>query len=998
MTSGRRRFLLITSLLVGALVLPVVVLPPLAWWVRGNEIHADEMRMESQYLAEELAGLIGTHPDTWRIERRHLHDLVGVDRFPVAGDSPERRLAFDAQGKLVFAAGESGLDPPIIAARNPVRGHPGVAAFVEVQRSLRPLLVETLAIGLAGLTAGGLLMLVLWRWVLRGLRRAWTEMEVEKGRVQVTLSSIVDALFTVDREGRITFLNVTAESLSGWPSEEAIGRHLDEVVRPQANSAEPGSGVPVWLDLHAEGYQSGEIVNRIGARYKVDWVVTPVTGEGHEGYVVVIRNVTAERLAEEALRQSEARLNEAQRIAHLGSWEWHLSSGSLHWSDEVFRIFGFDRQQQAPSYFRFLMAVHREDRKAIHAVFTRALAGQQDSYLEFRILRPDGSLRHIEGRGSLLRDLQGRPLRMFGTLLDVTERRQIEQALRRSAERLAIMHRVDEAILAAHSAEEIADAALSHLQRLVPFMRASVYVQDDERHVRVLAAQGLKHIPARVGERLPLDDTFRYLRLALQEGEAILQPVSVADDNATLGALAAEGVRYVFIVPLRWQKKLIGSLNFAIGDEAAVEGEARVAILEIAEALAVALRQAMLNAEVASYAERLERTVAERTAELMRAARSKDEFLAAMSHELRTPLTAVLGLAEVLREQLYGPLTDKQEGYIRQIEDSGRHLLELINDILDLAKIEAGKLEIEIDTVATARLVEGSLNLVRPAAAKKGIRLDQRLDETVAQLQVDGRRIKQALVNLLANAVKFTPEGGRVSLEVRGDAALREARLSVHDSGIGIAASDQARLFQPFVQIDSTLSRQYGGTGLGLALVKRMAELHGGRVEVESQPGQGSVFSLVLPWSAAAAATSVSPPEPGEHAPAEGLPLPPQGLRVLVVDDNEANRTLVGEYLASHACKVMAAGSGSEALALLAQDPLPDQVLLDVRMPGIDGIEILARIRAQPRTRDLRVVALTAQAMPGDRARLIGQGFDDYLAKPFSLRALLQVLCPEVHG
>jgi len=408
---------------------------------------------------------------------------------------------------------------------------------------------------------------------------------------------------------------------------------------------------------------------------------------------------------------------------------------------------------------------------------------------------------------------------------------------------------------------------------------------------------------------------------------------------------------------------------------------------------------------------------------LIEASRAKDEFLAAMSHELRTPLTAILGLTELLREQHQGPLNPKQNRSVRQIEDSGRHLLELINDILDVAKIESGKLTLQEGEIRVSTVVESSLAMVREAARAKNLRLSLAEDGRVARLRGDARRIKQALVNLLSNAVKFTPEGGQIGLEVMGDDVVKQARFTVWDTGIGISAEDQARLFHPFSQLDSRLGREYTGTGLGLVLVKSMIELHRGQVLVHSEPGKGSRFSFTLPWDpdekwvTTHSAQEDTPAAKRKALPSETLPAsqppepqaeqpaghsaqhtltvsdsPPPGHRILLVDDNEVNREMAREFLEIGGHTVRTAEDGQQALAMLQADPLPEMVLLDIQMPVMDGPTTLAALRVDPRTAHLPVVALTALAMSGDKDRLMQQGFNAYLAKPYQIDALLQVV------
>ncbi len=252
--------------------------------------------------------------------------------------------------------------------------------------------------------------------------------------------------------------------------------------------------------------------------------------------------------------------------------------------------------------------------------------------------------------------------------------------------------------------------------------------------------------------------------------------------------------------------------------------------------------------------DRLEKEVAERTAalqaaneELVRSARHKDEFLATMSHELRTPLTAVLGLSEALQFGAYGPLMEKQAASVARIESSGRHLLALINDILDISTIEAGKLTLDKQPVAVAQICRSALDMIHPMAEAKNIDLSFICSDDAVVFPADMRRLRQVLLNLLSNAVKFTPEGGRVGLEVRSMTDTPAIHMCVWDTGIGIAETDRDRIFQPFVQLDGRLARQYEGTGLGLALASRLTELHGGHIEVESNPTQGSRFTVVLP-------------------------------------------------------------------------------------------------------------------------------------------------------
>lgn len=396
----------------------------------------------------------------------------------------------------------------------------------------------------------------------------------------------------------------------------------------------------------------------------------------------------------------------------------------------------------------------------------------------------------------------------------------------------------------------------------------------------------------------------------------------------------------------------------------------------------------------------LTRRVEERTAELSktnaelaRASRQKDEFLAGMSHELRTPLTAILGMSEALQEQVYGSLHERQLKPLQNIEQSGRHLLSLINDILDLSKIESGMVELQVEAVSVQAICDAALRFTRGSAHKKRLATEVVNNAPVKTFQTDERRLKQILVNLLSNAVKFTPERGRIGLEVDGDPERGVISFSVWDTGEGIAAEDLGRLFKPFVQLDGRLSRRHSGTGLGLALVRRLTELCGGGVSVESEVDGGSRFTVTLPLQASPDQQPSG--ELNEEGRAGGGRLTggqstsdsDLGL-VLIAEDNEANIGMFSQCLQAAGFRVVAARNGREAVEI-ATERRPDIILMDIQMPEVDGLEAIRRIRSDPELRGIPLVALTALAMPGDRERCLTAGADEYLSKPVGLKELV---------
>ncbi|HUD71152.1 MAG TPA: ATP-binding protein [Dongiaceae bacterium] len=388
--------------------------------------------------------------------------------------------------------------------------------------------------------------------------------------------------------------------------------------------------------------------------------------------------------------------------------------------------------------------------------------------------------------------------------------------------------------------------------------------------------------------------------------------------------------------------------------------------------------------------------------ELQRANSLKSEFLANMSHELRTPLNAIIGFSELLLDPGFGSLNDDQRGYAGDIHSSGRHLLALINDILDLSKIEAGKMRLTREVFEIGAVVEEAMALLRVEAARKGLDLLSRVPEPWTALDADRSKVKQILSNLLSNAVKFTPQGGRVTLSaLRAGSMLH---LEVEDTGIGIRAEDHRRIFEAFTQVDGSLARQYQGTGLGLTLVKRFAEMHGGGVALDSEPGRGSRFTVIIPGvQEATAEDPVSPmipepalrPHPLSRPPAPSAAPPPReaegGDLVFVIEDNPANLKLVRDLLESRRYRVMTAVSGEEALDSL-KFLAPRLILIDVQLPGMDGLSVARQLRARPDTRNVPIVALTAHATRGNEERALEAGCTGYLAKPFDTHRFLDLV------
>ncbi len=413
---------------------------------------------------------------------------------------------------------------------------------------------------------------------------------------------------------------------------------------------------------------------------------------------------------------------------------------------------------------------------------------------------------------------------------------------------------------------------------------------------------------------------------------------------------------------------------------------------------------------------RFEQTLQQKNLELEGASRMKSEFLANMSHELRTPLNAIIGFSEVLKDGLLGEMTEQQRGFIGDIFGSGKHLLSLINDILDLSKIEAGKMTLDLEPVQVSSLFANSLSIIREKATARRIRLSMEASEGLGAIQVDVRKVKQIVYNLLSNAVKFTVEGGHVTLRARrvlrqdvaqasgpwagrafplpADSEFAEfLEIGVTDSGIGIAPDGLERLFKPFSQIDSGLARRFEGTGLGLAMVKLLAELHGGAVSVESAVGEGSRFTVWLPLRAAAASsvTLSEPPRSLDDTSASGVmrvstPAGPQ--TALVVEDDMKSAELIRVQLEAEGFRVLHATTAEAALVLAEQQPLA-LITLDIMLPEMDGWEFLGRIKQVPALARIPVVIISIVA---DHNKGFALGAAAIMQKPISRQELYESL------
>jgi len=393
----------------------------------------------------------------------------------------------------------------------------------------------------------------------------------------------------------------------------------------------------------------------------------------------------------------------------------------------------------------------------------------------------------------------------------------------------------------------------------------------------------------------------------------------------------------------------------------------------------------------------LEDKVSQRTSELQsanqelaRANKLKSEFLANVSHELRTPLSAIIGFSQILLDGIDGPVNEEQLQDITQVNKSGQSLLSLINQILDLSKIEAGKMELSLERVELPMLISAVLDSISPLAQEKGLRIDTRFPPGLPAVEGDAARLKQILINLLSNAVKFTDRG---RIEVIAQPSGRMVRIAVKDTGIGISREAQKLIFDEFVQGDGSSTRRHGGTGLGLSIVRKLVEMHGGAITVISEPGMGSTFTFTVPaWATGQGTATPLQPRPLRR-PNQGLP----GTAILVVDDDPSVRQLISRHLEQEGWKTVQASNATDALQL-ARESRPMLITLDIMMPDASGWWVLEKLKEDPQTAGIPVLVVT---IVEDQRLVFALGASDYLGKPYDRGALIAKihrLLPRLEG
>jgi PAS domain S-box-containing protein len=774
--------------------------------------------------------------------------------------------------------------------------------------------------------------------------RRFSILGASEERLRLIINTALDAVITMNAEGLITNWNSEAERTFGWSSQEALGRRLSEIIVPLRFREERERALQRFLDT-GEGKMLPQrtettALHRGGHEFPVEMVTSPVKFGGQWIFSSFIRDITARKRAEEASREKDEQLRLlVDGVKDCAIFMLDPEGRVASWNQGAERIKGYSAHEIVGHHFScFYPPEDLQNRKPERELQTAIADGHYKE--EGWRIRKDGSQFWAHVVITALRDETGK-LRGFSKITrDVTEQRRAQELLRESEQRLTLASTSGE--VGVWDLDLIADQAWRSLQHdrifgyesLLPKWGKEVFFNHVVPEDRELVQQGFEE--------------------AFRTGHLEFECRIIRVDQA-VHWISAKGE-----VSRNEQGQPIRMMGV---------------VTDVTE-------RKRAEAEKGKFMDRLAASNQElelRNREVERVTKMKSKFLASMSHELRTPLNAIVGFSDLLAEQTTGQLNDKQKRFVNHIKQGSAHLLQLINDILDLSKIEAGQLELRCEDFQIKDALPEVLSIIRPLAMAKNIQIKQSM-ETDQHVCADRVRFKQILYNLLSNAVKFTPKAGRIDIDCREDG--NSVCISVADTGVGIRAEDQGVIFEEFRQVEGPAGTTQEGTGLGLAITKRLVEQQGGRISLESEFGKGSRFTFTLPAGSRGSKTPpVNEPPSRSIVAGRGKPL------ILVVDDEITARELLASYLWPE-YRIATAESAAEAVQK-AQQLHPDAITLDVMMPGGNGFEILAALRQNPETVNIPIIlaSVVDQKQVG-----FALGAAEYLIKPIRKSVLLEAI------
>ncbi|MDD2700194.1 MAG: PAS domain S-box protein [Sideroxydans sp.] len=754
-----------------------------------------------------------------------------------------------------------------------------------------------------------------------------------------------EGIYVQSLDGTCIYVNSEAERLLGWPRDEFIGKPVHDTIHTHTAEGRPlpGYECPIMLDVVDNGISRRDdqvFARKDGSFFPVEISSQPVIRNGmFEGVVVAFRDVSTRKEGELSLRRAMERLDLALDGSGLALWDWDIQQDRVYLSERWARILGEPQRDIVVGIEQLYAHAHPEDQPMLQQALKKVLKGEEQYYsVEFRLQRHDGAWLWIHTHGKVVeRDVSGRAIRMSGTNADVTARKHAEEAMQRSELRMRTLY------------ETTSDA------------------------VMLLDEHGYIDCNAATLELFGCVDKAEFCKLGLADLSPPYQP-----DGSDSRNLAA---RQIGIAVAQ------GNHRFEWVHKRADDG--RVFDADVLMTAMVIDDRPVLQATVRDISERKQaESLLHHAKELAeQAARAKSDFLANMSHEIRTPMNGIIGMTDLALDT---ELDHEQREYLTLVKTSAASLLHIVNDILDFSKIESGKLDIEEIEFSLEQMLRETMKSVALRAHQKSLELLLHVDSNVPDhLLGDPGRLRQVIINLVGNAIKFTERGEiEVAVACRLDAARANAAItiSVRDTGIGIPRDKFQTIFESFSQADSSTTRKYGGTGLGLTISSQLVALMGGQLKVESELGKGSEFSFTIDMA-------ITSDKPLAEYQRTGRV---QGMRVLLADDNATNRRLLEAMLHNWSMLPTSVDSGEAALQALdaaARDGRHfDLAILDVQMPGMDGFELAERIRNHPEHVGATVMMLTSEGQRWHAARCRELGVSTYLMKPVSQSELLDAI------
>lgn len=765
------------------------------------------------------------------------------------------------------------------------------------------------------------------------IRVEQTRREADR-KVKNILESVSDAFYALDTQWRFVYLNTQAERYFGEPSEKLLGENIWDEIPEKRGS--------VYEEQYRLAMATGQAVSfETCSPFGDKWVEVHAYPSA-EGLSVYFSDISRRKQVEQALRESKEQLHLALEAAHMGTWEWDITSGAVTWSEQLEALHGLPTGQFDGKFETFLELLHPDDVMQLQADLAQTLDRDVPFNTEFRIVWPDGSIHWLAGLGRVFRDSDGKATKMIGMGLDVTDRKQAELGLQQSEQRFR---------LAAETASDL-------------IYEWDIATDRVEWFGNVDAALGHSHgaFPRRLHEwheRLPADDRDRVMaarRQHLKSGGAFAQEYRVlrADGEHCIWTDRGSAIRDSLGRPTKW---------IGVTTDVTQQRQNEVQRAELLER------------------ERMARSAAETAqAKMLEEDRRKNEFLAMLGHELRNPLGAITNAVQLFK--LVEPHSEAFDQASHVLERQSDHMARLVDDLLDVSRITRGKIELRKEVVELRAIVERAVDVGQALVTRKKHQLTVTLPDEPVFLEVDPARAEQILSNLLINAAKYTDPNGKISLVAAAHAG--NVVVTITDNGIGIAPETLPRIFDLFTQADHSLDRSQGGLGIGLTLVRSLVELHGGRVEARSAgAGRGSQFEVVLPRYLHD--TTIPTPQPPSEAEATAA------RRILVVDDNADIARLLSVLLTNSGHHVQVAHDGIQALARVDEFK-PQAVLLDIGLPGMNGYEVARQLRALPAYRETLLIAMTGYGQASDRQKAFDAGFDHHLVKPVRVQSLLELL------